>query len=138
MPAPLVIPAMRYSTPGEEGSSKLRDMSLGKVSVVQMAFAHSSQWVVLIANLLVRGASHAGSIFKTSGAGDSICVARIDDDASQTSVILLLQQFPTVRHGSSLELVLCKDTSSSAWSIRGDDGDIGLAGVSRLDASQDA
>jgi hypothetical protein len=45
MPAPLVRPAMRYSTPGEDGSSKVRDMSLGKVSVVQIAFAQFSQWL---------------------------------------------------------------------------------------------
>jgi hypothetical protein len=43
MPAPLVIPATRYSTDGEEGSVKVRDISFGKVSVVQIALAQVSQ-----------------------------------------------------------------------------------------------
>ena len=44
MPAPLVMPAMRYSVLGEDGRVKVRERSLGKVSVVQMALAQASQW----------------------------------------------------------------------------------------------
>jgi len=39
------MPAMRYSMEGpEEGRVKVRERSLGKVSVVQMARAQVSQW----------------------------------------------------------------------------------------------
>ena len=34
---------MRYSVPGDEGRVKVRERSLGKVSVVQMALAQLSQ-----------------------------------------------------------------------------------------------
>ncbi|KAI6762984.1 hypothetical protein HG530_008964 [Fusarium avenaceum] len=93
---------------------------------------------VLIANSLVRSASHIGRIFKPSGAGDGIRIARIDDHTSQPSVLLLLEKFPAVSHGRSLEFVLGEDTSSCAGTVRGDEGDVGLASVSRLDTSQDA
>lgn len=43
MPAPLVIPAILYSTFGAEGSVNVRDISFGKVSVVQIAWAAASQ-----------------------------------------------------------------------------------------------
>jgi len=44
MPAPLVIPAILYSTEGDEGSEKVLEISLGKVSVVHIALAQVSQW----------------------------------------------------------------------------------------------
>jgi hypothetical protein len=37
------MPATRYVTPGAEGSVKVRERSLGNVSVVQMARAAASQ-----------------------------------------------------------------------------------------------
>jgi hypothetical protein len=37
IPAPLVIPAIRYSTEGEDGKEKVREISLGNVSVVHIA-----------------------------------------------------------------------------------------------------
>jgi hypothetical protein len=43
MPAPFVIPEMRYSVAGEDDREKVRDISLGKVSVVQIAEAAASQ-----------------------------------------------------------------------------------------------
>lgn len=43
MPAPFVMPARLYVMPGEEGRVKVRDSSLGKVSVVHMARAARSQ-----------------------------------------------------------------------------------------------
>lgn len=43
MPAPLVMPAKQYWRFGEEGRVKVRDRSLGKVSVVQIARAVASQ-----------------------------------------------------------------------------------------------
>jgi len=43
MPAPLVVPAIRYSTFGDEGRVKVLDISFGNVSVVQMAVAKPSQ-----------------------------------------------------------------------------------------------
>lgn len=43
MPAPLVMPAIVYVIDGEDGSVNVREMSLGKVSVVQIARAVASQ-----------------------------------------------------------------------------------------------
>jgi hypothetical protein len=40
----LVIPAILYSIDGDEGSENDLEMSLGKVSVVQIALAHAIQW----------------------------------------------------------------------------------------------
>jgi hypothetical protein len=44
IPAPLVIPAILYSMDGEEGRENVREISFGKVSVVQIACAAVSQW----------------------------------------------------------------------------------------------
>lgn len=44
MPAPLVMPAREKVVPGCEESVKEREMSLGNVSVVQIALAARSQW----------------------------------------------------------------------------------------------
>jgi hypothetical protein len=43
MPAPLAKPAILYVTPGADGSVKVRESSLGNVSVVQIARAAASQ-----------------------------------------------------------------------------------------------
>jgi hypothetical protein len=43
MPAPLVIPARLYVTPGEEGRVNVFEISFGKVSVVQIARAVVNQ-----------------------------------------------------------------------------------------------
>lgn len=43
MPAPFVMPAREYVIWGDEGSLKVRERSLGNVSVVQMARAAESQ-----------------------------------------------------------------------------------------------
>jgi hypothetical protein len=43
MPAPLVMPAIEKVFFGEDGRVKVRDASLGNVSVVQMPLAASSQ-----------------------------------------------------------------------------------------------
>ena len=44
IPAPLVMPAMLYVVLGDDGSVKVRESSLGNVSVVQIARAERSQW----------------------------------------------------------------------------------------------
>ncbi len=43
MPAPFVMPAMEKVVLGEDGRVKVREASLGKVSVVQIPLAASSQ-----------------------------------------------------------------------------------------------
>jgi len=43
MPAPFVMPAILYSTDGDEGRVKDLEMSFGNVSVVQIAVAHDIQ-----------------------------------------------------------------------------------------------
>lgn len=44
MPAPFVMPAILYVVEADDGSLNVREMSLGNVSVVQIARAAVSQW----------------------------------------------------------------------------------------------
>ena len=66
MPAPLVMPAIRYSTEGEEGSLKVLEINLGKVSVVQIALAVRSQWSWVDPSALCA----AGTFFKILSMGN--------------------------------------------------------------------
>lgn len=72
MPAPFVMPARENLVLGKEGRVNWREMSLGKVSVVQMAFAVPSQWscvlpsfdtaVGILSRILVIGRLSIGKI----------------------------------------------------------------------------
>lgn len=109
---------------------------LGDKPLANDASAHDDGRV-LSTYPLVGGVGHVGGILETSGAGDGVCVARVDDDASQAGIALLLEQLAAEGDGRGLELVLGEDSRGGAGAVGRHEGQIRLAGVARLDADED-
>jgi len=114
------------------GSRDVADDLVNGQSLANDSCAHDKSSVIL-AEGLVGGVGHLCSILQATFASDGIRTSRVDNNTLDALVSILLQKIPAESDGSSLELVLGKDSGGSTRSVGGEKGEIWLGGVVGLD-----